>query len=104
MGSKKEKPLKKMTAKELREAASGISEITGIHGMNKSEMISAIKKAKGITDNIKKTSFASIREIKQKIKKLKIKHKTTLESQGKKASALLRRRITKLKKKTRRAA
>jgi len=100
---KKKKPFEKMTSKELREIASELSEITGMHGMNKPELLSAIKKAKGITENIKKTSSASIREIKKKIKELKIKHTTTLEAQDEKIAGILRRKITRLKKKTRRA-
>ena len=43
MGSKeketKEKPLDKMTIKDLKELALTISEITGVHGMNKAELI-----------------------------------------------------------------
>jgi len=46
MGKKKketkEKPLDKMTAKELREVGKQIPEITGVYGMNKPELISAI--------------------------------------------------------------
>jgi len=44
----KEKPLEKMTAKELRELGKQIPEITGVYGMNKAELVSAIKKARGI--------------------------------------------------------
>jgi hypothetical protein len=36
-----EKALEKMTAKELREVAAGIPEITGAHGMKKDELLSA---------------------------------------------------------------
>ncbi len=41
----KEKPLEKMTAKELRDAAIETSEITGVHGMNKVELIQPSKKS-----------------------------------------------------------
>ena len=44
----KEKPLEKMTVKELREIAKEIPEITGVSGMNKAELFSAIQTAKGI--------------------------------------------------------
>ena len=41
---KKEKPLDRMTAKELREIALKIPEMTGVHGMNKAELLAAVKK------------------------------------------------------------
>jgi len=46
-----EKPLDKMTAKELREVAKEIPEITGVHGLNKAELLAAVKQAKGIKDD-----------------------------------------------------
>jgi DNA-binding ferritin-like protein len=109
MGTKnkeaKEKPLEKMTAKELRELGKQIPEITGVYGMNKAELISAIKKARGIEEkDTKTTSDASVREIKKKIKALKAEREKALDSNDKKMADIYRRRITKLKKKTRRAA
>jgi Rho termination factor-like protein len=108
MGSKKkeakEKPLEKMTAKELREVAIEMSEITGVHGMNKAELINAIKVAKGIEiESVKKTD-STVREIKGKIKEFKAKRETLLESNDNKMAAIYKRRIIKLKKKTRKAA
>ena len=47
-----EKPLEKMTATELREVAKEIPEITGASGMKKEELISAIKKARGIEEKV----------------------------------------------------
>jgi len=44
---KKEKPLDRMTAKELREMALQIQGIVGVHAMNKNELLVAIKEAKG---------------------------------------------------------
>jgi hypothetical protein len=100
----KEKPLEKMTAKELRELGKQIPEITGVYGMNKAELISAIKRARGIEEDTKTTSDASVREIKKKIKALKADREKALNSNDKKMADIYRRRITKLKKKTRRAA
>lgn len=106
MGGKKkeakEKPLEKMTAKELREVGKQIPEITGVYGMNKAELISAIKKARGITEDTKVTSDASVREIKSKIKSLKANRENALDNNDKKMADIYRRRIIKLKKKTRR--
>lgn len=100
----KEKPLEKMTAKELREVGKQIPEITGVYGMNKAELITAIKKARGIEEDTKTSSDASVREIKKKIKALKADREKALNSNDKKMADIYRRRITKLKKKTRRAA
>ena len=100
----KEKPLEKMTAKELREVGKQLPEITGVHGMNKAELISAIKKAKGIIEDTTTTPDASVREIKKKIKSLKADHENALNNNDKKMADIYRRRIIKLKKKTRRAA
>lgn len=106
MGSKKkavkEKPLDKMTAKELRGLAKEIPGITGAHGMNKPELISAIKSARGIAEAPPKKSDSSVRELKVKIKALKAKRVAALESDNAKISLIFRKRIAKLKKKTRR--
>jgi protein-arginine kinase activator protein McsA len=100
----KEKPLEKMTAKELREVGKQIPEITGVYGMNKAELVSAIKKARGITEDLPKKSDSSVREIKKKIKALKAVREATLNENDHKMAEIYRRRINKLKKKTRRAA
>ena len=105
MGKKKdetkEKPLEKMTAKELREEAMKIPEVTGAHGMNKAELISVIKKAKGIAEEKPKEGDASVREIKQKIRLLQGKRAAALQEKDSKTSTILRRRISRLKKRTR---
>lgn len=107
MGGKKkevkEKPLEKMTAKELREIGKQIPEITGVYGMNKAELISVIKKARGIIEDAKARSDASVREIKKKIKSLKANRENALNNNDEKMADIYRRRIIKLKKKTRRA-
>jgi len=108
MGDKKketkEKPLEKMTAKELREVGKQIPEIIGVFGMNKAELISAIKKARGIEDTSGKKKDAHVRDIKKKIKELKAEREAALEARDMKMATIYRRRITRLKKKTRRAA
>ncbi|MBW2318846.1 MAG: transcription termination factor Rho, partial [Deltaproteobacteria bacterium] len=47
---KKEKPLDRMTAKELREIALKVPDIVGAHGMNKVELLAVVKEARGIVD------------------------------------------------------
>ena len=80
----KEKPLEKMTAKELREVGKKIPEITGVYGMNKAELISAIKKARGIKEDPKKKADSSVREIKKKIKAIKAEREVALNNNDKK--------------------
>ena len=99
----KEKPLEKMTAKELREVGRQLPEITGVYGMNKAELVSAIKKARGIIEETTATPDASVREIKKKIISLKANRENALNDNDKKMADIYRRRIIKLKKKTRRA-
>ncbi|MEW5723657.1 MAG: Rho termination factor N-terminal domain-containing protein [Thermodesulfobacteriota bacterium] len=100
---KKEKPLEKMTTKELKEIALGIQGITGVHGMNKSELISAIKEARGIVEE-KKSSSRDVRELKQKISALRNQKNQAKEAGDKKKAGILRKKMSRLKKKTRRAA
>jgi len=101
---KEEKPIDKMTVKELRDVAKEIPEITGVHGMNKAELLGSIKKAGGIKDTPKKKADASVRDIKSKIRKLKAEREAFLKANNKKMAIIFRRRISKLKKKTRKAA
>jgi hypothetical protein len=111
---KKEKPLEKMTAKELREMAMGLPGVHGVHAMKKEELIAAIRTAKGIAEPEKKKEkvivgkkekvVLSIAELKQKAKELRAKREELLQQRNWKMAEILRRRISRLKKKTRRAA
>lgn len=99
----KEKPLDKMTVKELREIAKNIDGIAGVHGMNKAELLSAVKESRGIAEEVK-TSDASVRGIKKKIQALKPLRKAALKDNDKKMAKIYRRKISRLKKRTRRVA
>ncbi|MGB5158031.1 transcription termination factor Rho [Desulfobacterium sp. N47] len=105
MGSKKkavkEKPLDKMTAKELRELAINTPGVTGAHGMNKDELISTIKEARGIVEAPSEKSNATVRELKAKIKEIKAKHEVAIGDENPKMARIYHDRIIKLKKKTR---
>ena len=101
---KKEKPLEKMTATELRAVAKEIEGITGAHGMNKAELLDAIRQVKGIEVSGKQTDVSYIRDIKSKIKDLKKQKQEALDADDTVKAARLRLRISRLKKKTRRAA
>ncbi len=101
---KKEKSLEKMTAKELRELAIATGEATGVHAMNKAELIAAIKDARGIVDVKSKKKDIDVRSLKLKIGELREKRDQAKEAGKSKLADAYRRRISNLKKKTRRAA
>jgi len=108
----KEKPLDKMTATELRELAREIPDITGAHAMKKEQLLEAIKKAKGIEDEkpvktkekeaLKRE--VSVKELKGKIVLLKDEKKAARQSKDRKKVNILRRRINRLKKRSRKVA
>ncbi len=83
--------------------ALGIEGIVGVHAMNKNELIAAIKKAKGIVDEKKRETSVDVRSIKKKIRELRSEKEAMKEAGEKEKVQLLRRRISRLKKKTRRA-
>ncbi len=118
-----EKPLEKMTVKALREIGKEIPEITGVHGMKKEELIVAIKEARGIKDEpvqetkeepgkkaggIKdepeKKQAVSVSDLKKKIGATKAQRLAAIEAQDKKMATIYKRRISRLKKKSRKAA
>ena len=100
----KEKPLEKMTVKELKEVALQIPEIIGVYGMNKQDLIIEIKKARGIEIKTQKSADRSVKEVKKRINALKKKRVAALEAADSKMAKIYRRRIARLKRKTRRAA
>ncbi len=104
-----EKPLDKMTAKELREVALEIDGITGVHAMKKAELLEAIKEAKGIKDEepAKKKverGTLTVKELKEKIRTLQEEKKAARTAKDKVKIDVLRRRINRLKKQTRKVA
>lgn len=109
---KKEKPLEKLTAKELREMALGLPGIHGVHAMKKEELLAAIRKAKGIPEPEKEGRAGEKKEkviltaaqLKQKMKELKAKREDVLQQKNIKMALVLRKRINRLKKLTRRVA
>jgi hypothetical protein len=98
-----EKPLEKMTATELREIAKKTPEIKGTSGMKKAELFSAINKARGVKDEVVTKSDGSVRDLKRSIKELKKKRADAIESGDSKNATILKRRISRLKRKTRRS-
>lgn len=100
----KEKALEKMTVKDLREMAKDMPQIIGVSGMKKEELIVAIKEVKGIKDEPIKKADASVGELKKKIKEIKVQRQAALEAKDRKMATIYKRRISRLKKKSRRAA
>jgi protein-arginine kinase activator protein McsA len=102
---KKDKPLDKMTAPELRTIAKELPDVAGVHGMNKTELLKVIKKARGIDEAAGKgKNGKSVRDLKVKIRELKAKKEAFVAESDHKMTDIVRRRISRLKKKTRNAA
>jgi len=107
-----EKPLDKMTAPELREIAKEIPGVTGAHAMKKDELLAVIKEFRGIKDEEppkkkkKKTKKPTLnaKELKLKIARLRQEKEAAMEAKDKKNVHVLRRRINRLKKQTRKTA
>ncbi len=102
-----ERPLDKMTAPELRDIAKEIPGVTGVHAMKKEELIKIIKEAKGIKDEKVtkgKIEKAMIKGLKKKIKMLKVQKEEARKDRDREKIKILRRRINRLKKRTRKLA
>lgn len=112
-GNQIEKPLDKMTVLELREVAmQEIPDLVGVTGMKKSELLQAIKEARGIVDEApakkKKTAGPrkdlTVKEMKQEIMKLRAERESLRKEKDKKRLEIIRKKINRLKKRTRKAA
>ncbi len=102
---KKEKPLDKMTATELRKYALDLGEISGVHGMNKEELLKAIKEVKGIKDEGKAAKTVNVREVKEQAAAARTKKLEAIEAgASRKQIDILRKKANRLKKRTRQAA
>ena len=116
-----EKPLEKMTVKALREMAKEIPEISGVHGMKKEELIVAINEVRGVkeetataepvkaeksskTKPAPKKADANRGAIKTQIRALKAQRWDALEARDRKMATVYKRRISRLKKKSRKTA
>lgn len=102
---KPDKPLEDYTVKELKEMALALGTIQGVSAMKKQELIDALKTEYGIP--LKKERSAdvvSIIDIKKQLKSLK-QELASMHEAGQRAPAMrLRKKISRLKKKTRRMA
>ena len=98
------KPLDKMTVKELREVALELPQITGVHCMNKADLLVAVKEAKGIQDTPVKKVSKTVGEVKSQIRNFKKMREAALKEKNAKMATIYKRRISRLKKKSRRMA
>jgi len=99
---KKEKPLERWTIKELREEALKVSSIQGVHGMNKEEIIDALRKERGIEAPVIEKKTESIRTLKLKVKELQAaRDGERTAGASKKRLDILRKKISRIKRKTR---
>jgi len=101
----KEKPLEDLTVKELKEMALAMGGITGVTAMKKDELIAAIKEVKGVpTQKTRAVPIDTIVDIKKKMRELRLKREELLEAGKREQTGPLKKRISRLKKKTRRLA
>ena len=114
--SAKEKPLDKMTVKELRDLAKGLG-AEGVSGMKKDELLDFIRQAKptkpvpeeappaaGKAVKKAKKKDLTVKQLKKRIIIIKAKRAEALEKGDKRMATIYKRQISRLKKKTRRAA
>ena len=107
-----EKPLDKMTAPELRETVKEIPSVTGAYAMEKDELIGIVKEDQGIKDNDpekkRKNKTAKIKytvkELKEKIELFRKEKEGARNAGDFHKLDILRRRINRLKKMTRKVA
>ena len=114
--SAKEKPLDKMTVKDLRELAKGMG-AEGVSGMKKEELLDFIRKAKpakpvseetppeaGKAAKKAKKKELTVKQLKKRIITIKAKRAEALEKGDRRMATIYKRQISRLKKKTRKAA
>ena len=96
--------LKKMTVPKLRERAKEITDLQGVGGMKKTELIQAIAKAEGIALETQEKEV-SIGSVKQEIQaRKKQKEELLAAPEGRSEVKRLRRKIKRLKRQTRKLA
>jgi hypothetical protein len=102
----REKDLDRMTVKELRELAAESTDLVGIHAMKKAELLAGIKEAKGIKEEKApkkklEKGAVTVKQLKAKIVELKEKREEARKAKDKRIVDILRRRISRVRKRTR---
>lgn len=98
-----DRPLEKMTVKELREIGLLVPTMVGVHSMKKDELVAGLKEVYGIEDEVKEAS-RDVRRAKNVIKDLRQEKEQAREAGDKQRVEVLRRKINRMKKKTRKLA
>ena len=99
------KGLRKMTLPKLRELAKQVTDLQGVVGMKKEELIEAIAKAEGISYQGPLKDVTTISSIKQEIRALKRQKEEILaSSQDRSKIGPIRKKIKRLKRLARRLA
>ena len=96
------RPLEKMTATDLRELAKELEGVSGVPGMKKGQLIEALRRSKGIEVKADHQPGAAVGSLKGRIRSLRAKREAALEAKDRKLATIWRRKISRLKKKTRR--
>ncbi len=89
------KTLEKMTIVKLREEAMKFDDISGVHGMDKHELLSILKEKYDIVEDKSAGELLVERKhaLKKKIAQLKIKKAQAIEAKDEKKTVLIRRRL-----------
>ncbi len=105
-----EKELEKMTATELRELSlKEYPDISGVSAMKKEEILAAIHKARGeaVKETKKEKAEGKVeidkKELKKQIRLLKTDKEKLLQGKDKKGLAIVRKKIKKLKRLTKKS-
>lgn len=99
------KELRKMTVPKLRELAKQVTDLQGVLGMKKEELIEAVAKAEGISYEGSLKDVTTITSIKREIRALKRQKEEILVSSGDRSKiGPIREKIKRLKRLTRRLA
>ncbi len=108
---KEGRELDKLTAPDLREIAIKIEGVTGVHAMKKEELLKIIKQDRGIPDEeqVKKAEKQkavglTVKQLKAKVQQLRAEKAAAREAKDPKKVGILRRRINRMKKRTKKPA
>ena len=81
-----------------------VPSLVGVHGMKKAELLTSLKEIYGIEEEVRKADVETIMSVKAKIRQLKGLKAEALKAGEKPQAKMIRRRISRLKKKTRKLA
>jgi len=96
------KPLDKMTAKELRDLViNQIPSIQGASGMDKDALVKAIKEAAGISEEEGAPNPYKVQIVNIKSQMKELRAKKAAEGVSRKEKDILRRKVNRLKKRSR---